>query len=140
MRVFAILLLASSLWIPQARSQRDFFPASRLGKILFEETGESKYRWRFSRNDTLGVKENPRLVAAVLDLSLGLFGVHRLYLGTDVKVPVFYTLTGGGGAVLWLIDLGLILFTRDLTPYMDNPHVFMWVRDGESAPADPHGL
>jgi len=140
MRAFAVLIIALCFCTPQARSQRGFFPASRLGKVFFEETGDSEYRWRFSRNDTLEVKENPRLVAAVLDLSLGLFGVHRLYLGTDVKVPVFYTLTVGGGAVLWLIDLGLILCTRDLTPYMDNPHVFMWVRDGEPPAGGPHGL
>ena len=42
-------------------------------------------------------KENPRAVAALLCATLGVFGVHRMYLGTDVKVPVFYTLTIGGG-------------------------------------------
>jgi len=75
------------------------------------------------------VHDNTRLIAILLDVSLGLFGVHRLYLGTDVKVPVFYTLTIGGGGILWLIDLGLILFSKDLEPFIDNPHIFMWVEE-----------
>jgi hypothetical protein len=113
------------------RAQRAFFPETKVGRLLFRETGENEYTFRFADSaNSDQVKENPRLVAALLDISLGLFGAHRLYLGTDVKVPVFYTLTIGGGGVLWIIDLGLILFTKDLTPYMDNPHVFMWVQGG----------
>lgn len=65
-------------------------------------------------------------VAAGLDISLGLFGVHRLYLGTETHVPVMYTLTLGGGGVLILTDLGLLLFTKDVEKYADNSHIFMW--------------
>jgi TM2 domain-containing membrane protein YozV len=111
-------------------AQRAFFPETKVGKLLFKETAENEFVFRFADSqDHDQVKENPRLIAALLDVSLGLFGAHRLYLGTDVKVPVFYTLTIGGGGILWLIDLGLILFTKDLAPYMDNPHVFMWVQE-----------
>jgi len=70
--------------------------------------------------------DNQRAVAIGLDVSLGLFGVHRMYLGTDVKVPVIYTATIGGGGVLWLVDLGLLISVKDLTPFKDNPNVFMW--------------
>lgn len=70
--------------------------------------------------------ENQRAVAIGLDMSLGLFGVHRMYLGTDLKVPVIYTTTIGGGGVLWLVDLGLLVAVKDLTPFKDNPNVFMW--------------
>jgi TM2 domain-containing membrane protein YozV len=72
-------------------------------------------------------RENARLVAIALDLGLGLFGVHRLYLGTDVKVPVAYTLTFGGGGVLWLVDLALLIASRDIETYKNNPHFFMWI-------------
>jgi len=71
--------------------------------------------------------ENPRLVAIALDLTLGLFGMHRLYLGTDVKVPVAYTLTFGGGGILWLVDLVLLISTPDIALYQNNPHLFMWI-------------
>ena len=70
--------------------------------------------------------DNQKAVAIGLDVSLGLFGVHRMYLGTDLKVPVIYTSTIGGGGVLWLVDLGLLVAVKDLTPFKNNPNVFMW--------------
>jgi TM2 domain-containing membrane protein YozV len=70
--------------------------------------------------------DNQRAVAIGLDVSLGLFGVHRMYLGTDLKVPVIYTSTIGGGGVLWLVDLGLLIAVKDLKPFKNNTNVFMW--------------
>ena len=70
--------------------------------------------------------DNQRAVAIGLDISLGLFGVHRMYLGTDLRVPVIYTSTIGGGGVLWLVDLGLLVAVKDLSPFKNNPNVFMW--------------
>jgi len=123
-----LLLLLVSASIADAQKRR--FPETLVGKILFEQTGEKEYSFRLADPaDTSGVHDNTRLIAILLDVSLGLFGVHRLYLGTDVKVPVFYTLTIGGGGILWLIDLGLILFSKDLEPFIDNPHIFMWVEE-----------
>jgi TM2 domain-containing membrane protein YozV len=92
---------------------------------------------QFSRKDTTdGHREPKRLVAAALALTLGPFGVHRLYFGTDVKVPLIYGLTFGGFGVLALIDLGEILFTKDLGPFMNSDKVFMWGkgRSGSSTP------
>lgn len=73
-----------------------------------------------------GKKEPQRLVAATLALTLGTFGAHRLYFGTDAKVPVLYGLTFGGFGVLALIDFGQILFTKDLGAYRKNNKVLMW--------------
>lgn len=70
--------------------------------------------------------DNQRAVAIGLDVSLGLFGVHRMYLGTDLKVPFIYTSTIGGGGVLWLVDLGLLIAVKDITPFKNNSNVFMW--------------
>jgi TM2 domain-containing membrane protein YozV len=74
----------------------------------------------------LRTHDNQRAVAIGLDVSLGLFGVHRMYLGTDLKVPVIYTSTIGGGGVLWLVDLGLLIAVKDITPFKNNSNVFMW--------------
>lgn len=71
-------------------------------------------------------ENHSKLVAASLDLTLGLFGVHRLYLGTSPQVPVIYTLSLGGGGFLVLSDLGVIIFTKDLEQFADDPHVIMW--------------
>ena len=94
-----------------------------LGNLVFEQTdeGQLKLRERWANH------ENPRLVAIALDLTLGLFGMHRLYLGTDVKVPVAYTLTFGGGGVLWLVDLVLLISSPDIESYKNNQHLFMCI-------------
>jgi TM2 domain-containing membrane protein YozV len=78
-------------------------------------------------------QKNVRLTAIALNVTLGAFGMHRLYLGTDVKVPVFYTLTFGGGMVLWIADLGCLIFTKDISAYYNNPHIFMWHKHDDSA-------
>lgn len=85
--------------------------------------------------DGIPSKEPQRLVAAVLAVALGPFAAHRLYLGTDVKVPIIYGLTFGGFGILVLIDLGHILFAKDLQPYRHNDKVFMWAK--ERAPTPP---
>lgn len=75
--------------------------------------------------------EDPRLVGSALALLLGPFGAHRIYLGTTPKVALIYGLTFGGFGVLPLIDLGHLLFSKDLEAYRNNDHVIMWGRPKE---------
>jgi len=75
-------------------------------------------------------KENTRLLSSALAVLLGPFGAHRLYLGTTPKVAVVYGITFGGFGVLALLDLGHLLFTKDLDPYRNNGQVFMWAKPG----------
>ncbi len=100
---------------------------SATGRIFFEETSKNTFSLRSTRllNDSSS-GENPRLVAIILDVTLGVLGMHRLYLGTDLKVPVFYALTLGGGGILWLVDLGMLIAAKDIQKFMDNPKLFMW--------------
>ena len=89
----------------------------------------------FSADSLIGGEPHrvSRALAAALAVTLGPFGAHRLYLGTTPKVPLLYGLTFGGFGVLVLIDLGHILFTKDLSVYQDSRQVLMWAkpRDGE---------
>lgn len=79
--------------------------------------------------------ENARLISSSLAVLLGPFGAHRLYLGTTPKVAVFYGLTFGGFGMLVLVDLGHLLFTKDLDRYRNSDRVFMWNRkDAEITP------
>lgn len=97
------------------------------GKVLFTSDQDGVYslrNWVLSEDSSR--QDNPRLVAIALDITLGVLGMHRLYLGTDLKVPIFYTLTLGGGGVLWLVDLGFLIASRDIEPFLDNPKLFMW--------------
>ncbi|MFY7869048.1 MAG: TM2 domain-containing protein [Exiguobacterium sp.] len=121
--VVLIILLFTSI---QAFSQKDEWKIPASGRVFFKisDDGDLEQRRIFK---ILSKSDNPRAVAIALNATLGMFGVHRMYLGTDIKVPVIYTVTLGGGLVLWVVDLGLLISTKDIKPYMDNPHVFMWV-------------
>ena len=100
---------------------------SATGRLFFHSEGDHIYSLRnWISSDDSTRRENPRLVAIALDISLGVLGMHRLYLGTKLKVPVFYALTLGGGGVLWIVDLGLLIFSQDIEKFKDNPHLFMW--------------
>ena len=102
-----------------------FAQDSKISVVSADGTSIAKFNNR-KIVQKLRTFENQRAVAIGLNVSLGLFGVHRMYLGTDLKVPVIYTTTIGGGGVLWLVDLGLLIAVKDLTPFKDNPNVFMW--------------
>lgn len=79
-----------------------------------------------TRQDTIQRTKN-KLIAIALTLTLGPFGVHRLYLGTAPKVPIAYTLTlGGGFFVLPLIDIFYIIANRDSEMIENNNHLFIW--------------
>lgn len=71
--------------------------------------------------------EDTRAVAICLTLTLGVFGAHRIYLGTEDYIPVFYTLTLGGGlGILPVIDLFHLCFAKDISPYYQNAQLIMW--------------
>lgn len=74
-----------------------------------------------------------KLIAISLAITLGAFGVHRLYLGTKPIVPVAYTLTlGGGFLILPLIDIFYIILAKDLDDIQHNNFVFMWNKKKKS--------
>ena len=122
--LFIFLILAGGLY---GQKNLNWFD-SRVGGIFFEKTGEHDFALRknFDANDSTTSEATIRFTAIVLNIALGTFGMHRIYLGTDVMVPVFYTCTLGGGMVLWLIDLGNLITVKDISKFYDNPSVFMW--------------
>lgn len=60
-----------------------------------------------------------RLIALLLCLFLGIFGVHRFYLG-KIGTGVLYLLTEGVFAIGWLVDLCVLIFgsPRDKAGYL----------------------
>lgn len=79
--------------------------------------------------DEIRIKEKSKAVAITLAVTLGVFGVHRLYLGTSNKIPIIYTLTlGGGFGFLLVSDIIAIAATKDINTYSPNEQVFMWAK------------
>ncbi len=59
----------------------------------------------------------------------GFMGAHRVMLGTKPWVPIVYAATFGGCfGVLPLIDFFVIILSKDIEQYENNPHVFMWMK------------
>lgn len=59
----------------------------------------------------------------------GFMGAHRVMLGTKPWVPVVYVATlGGCFGLLPLIDFCVIVFSKDIEQYENNPNIFMWVK------------
>lgn len=59
----------------------------------------------------------------------GFMGAHRVMLGTKPWVPVVYVATFGGCfGLLPMIDFFVIVFSKDIEQYENNPNIFMWVK------------
>jgi TM2 domain-containing membrane protein YozV len=71
-------------------------------------------------------------VATILSmpwLGVGLFGIHRLYLGTETGTFLAYLFTLGGCGVISLVDFVVLvvgLINEDVSAYIDNPKFIMW--------------
>ncbi|MFI5150783.1 MAG: hypothetical protein ACHQRM_13690 [Bacteroidia bacterium] len=75
--------------------------------------------------------DHKRFIAACLAFPLptGFLGAHRIFLGTSNFIPVAYVGTLGGClGVVPMIDFFVIVFSRDLEKYTDNPRMFMWLK------------
>lgn len=130
-RLLSILLLCASLALT-AKGAGPHLP------VALSEMDMKAWEDLLAAPDSAQAKgENTRLVSAALTVLLGPFGAHRLYLGTTPKVAVVYGITFGGFGLLALLDLGHILFTKDLAPYRNNDRVFMWSGDGPAPELTP---
>jgi TM2 domain len=118
-RLLAILLFVLSFSAAVGQERRTEV-AGFAASLLFKTDDDGNIQPR-AVTQKIFRADNPRLVAIALNISLGMFGMHRLYLGTDVKVPIFYTLTLGGGMVLWIADLVLLITFQQASEYFQYP-------------------
>ena len=113
-----VLLLVGSV----ARAGGPYKPAA----VMNAEVIDSLLAEGWALDTTASGGENTRLISSSLAVLLGPFGAHRLYLGTTTKVAIIYGVTFGGFGILALVDLGHLLFTKDLDRYRNSDRVFMW--------------
>jgi TM2 domain-containing membrane protein YozV len=109
------------------------FSVNILG--LFANTANNPEYLSSTPNDSVGVAfsdttiqlpKHQKLKAALLALTLGHFGAHRIYLNTNPRIPAAYTFTLGGLGILPLIDIVNIIFTKDISRFQNSSKFFMW--------------
>ena len=59
----------------------------------------------------------------------GFMGAHRVMLGTKPWIPIIYAATFGGCfGIIPMIDFFVIVFSKDMEQYENNPRLFMWIK------------
>lgn len=84
-------------------------------------------------NKLLSKKEirKKKVVSAIFSFPFpfGFMGAHRVMLGTKPWVPIVYMATFGGCfGLLPAIDFVVLLFSKDIEQYENNPRIFMWLK------------
>ena len=79
-----------------------------------------------SKKSPIKYRESKRFMAAFLCLTLGPFGLHRLYLGSTPQVAAAYSVTLGAVGIVPVVDLLLITFSKDISRFKNNERVIMW--------------
>ncbi len=100
---------------------------SNLVQVLLLPTDSVKQNNGTLKNDNVKKK----IVSAffAFPFPFGFMGAHRVMLGTKPWVPIIYAATFGGCfGILPLIDFCVIVFSKDIEQYENNPKVFMWMK------------
>lgn len=107
--------------------------------VTMKEYASDKVGHSVILNDSDSLSDNDfikmKATAVALAVTLGVFGVHRMYLGTSPRIPITYTLTlGGGFFILPAIDIVYILMAKIPDQLTNNNSIFMWnkIKKGNS--------
>jgi TM2 domain-containing membrane protein YozV len=134
--IFPFLLIAHSLIASASESTI----SNNLPKDSTQLTNDSiKVETSLAASDSTILKKvssnkstrNKKIISALcaFPFPLGFVGAHRVMLGTKPWVPVVYVATFGGCfGLLPLIDFCVIVFSKDIEQYENNPNIFMWVK------------
>jgi len=77
----------------------------------------------------LKLKRRKKIIASILafPFPFGIIGLHRLYLGCKPYVPLAYiALLGGELGIIPFIDFVVLITTKDVKKFQDNPNLIMW--------------
>ncbi len=77
----------------------------------------------------LKLKRRKKIISSILafPFPFGIIGLHRIYLGSKPYVPLAYIASLGGElGIIPFIDFVILLSTKDVTKFQDNPNLIMW--------------
>lgn len=132
--VFIIVLSLQAIAEPIENRQHPGLPKTisfKIGDTLFLSVDELVTDSIIKKVETQKEKNKKKFVSALFafPFPLGFMGAHRVMLGTKPWVPVVYVATFGGCfGILPLIDFFVIVFSKDIEEYENNPNIFMWLK------------
>lgn len=130
-RLLFLFILANGFFMPKsamAHTQLAYGNKTVISHTNMNDPGKGRFRTLVE--SLKSKRKTNKLTASILTITLGVFGVHRLYLGTETKIPVLYTATLGGGlGIVPLVDLIFILASKDIERFENDNRFFMWGKD-----------
>jgi TM2 domain-containing membrane protein YozV len=119
-------ILTFSIFQSQLSAQTDSVPVYSFENQISIIENLDTHKISTPKKSEIKYRESKRFVAAVLCLTLGPFGMHRLYLGATPQVAAAYSVTLGAIGILPVVDLLLITFSKDISRFKNNGKVIMW--------------
>jgi TM2 domain-containing membrane protein YozV len=131
--VLLMMLFTGKLFSGQSNS---FLPTVSLRALDTLSTADTS---RLRLSEEVLIKRFPKMdeakrkkllsAALAFPFPFGFMGAHRVMLGCKPWVPVVYVATFGGCfGLIPLIDFIVILNSKDLSEFENNPKVFMWLK------------
>ncbi len=75
-------------------------------------------------------KNKEKATAVFMAILTGPIGGHRISLGCKPIVPIAYAVTLGGGFLLLpIIDIIVLIVSKDISRYQNNDQIFMWFKE-----------
>jgi TM2 domain-containing membrane protein YozV len=107
-----------------------FENATDVTLLAFNDINSLALTCANNRSKMQSSEKNP-VIAWLLThtIFIGLPGIHRLYLGTEIITFMGYFCTVGGCGIVQTIDWVVLLigvFDDDIDSYIDNSKFFMW--------------
>lgn len=129
LRISGLLMIIGLIFLTKISAQVNLDFPNENTSIKLEVIQNEDTLTISKKNESSQYDYHKKIVAALLCVSLGPFGMHRLYLGTTPQVAAAYSATLGGVGILPLVDLFAIIFTKDLSRFKNNNRVMMWRKD-----------
>ncbi|MDR2907096.1 MAG: TM2 domain-containing protein [Bacteroidales bacterium] len=106
-------------------------------EVSFEDTPHLALRTPHPTSNSVEIQQDSSLnqkdpvIAWLIAFPAGMLGLHRVYLGTDVKTVLLYIVTAGGFlGIVPMVDWILLLKgiqNGDISKYERNKRFIMWL-------------
>jgi len=77
----------------------------------------------------LKLNRRKKIISSILafPFPFGIIGLHRIYLGSKPYVPLAYIASLGGElGIIPFIDFMVLISSKDVKKFQDNPNLIMW--------------